>query len=330
MKPSFITRHRRPLFLSALAFAISGFGGFASAASPQNVRLDQDGAMAHVLEQDQGAFPTCWSTVAAEMIDAWRFSHGDARTGLHTSPLKFADDVWHLNRRPSYTGGDACKAINQMRANPDKFQLCNDVEANFATVAGFFSAEHDGYISVFKTNIDAQLEDLINRFKRELSADKIPVQAQNESQLLHDSCAVMSVEDEITNGNYTLLSNYEKVAAINQLAEDLAGPATDIFRTDLEQRLSADADFIEKFYSSALPATKERLAVQYSTQLVEKLKESGLNIDTKAFLKAAHGSVPPRQPSCFSRCAPKSSMPERSSLQPKFSNPDLSLSVSRP
>lgn len=79
-----------------------------------NVRLDQPPhSMAHVYVRDQGPFRDCYAAAAAQMIDAYRFSHGDTRYNLATSTLMAATQ----NARDEFfpklqiSHGDTCSCI---------------------------------------------------------------------------------------------------------------------------------------------------------------------------------------------------------------------------
>lgn len=60
-----------------------------------SVRLDRgENSMVHVAVRDQGSVPNCFAHVAAEIIDAWRFSHGDTNYAFQTSGLNLSFDYW--------------------------------------------------------------------------------------------------------------------------------------------------------------------------------------------------------------------------------------------
>jgi len=87
-----------------------------------NIRLDQNnGPMAHVAVRDQGSIGNCFAHVAAEVIDSWRFSHGDTNYPFQSSGMSLAFDYWgtEADKKPfsastnlqDNQGGDVASAL---------------------------------------------------------------------------------------------------------------------------------------------------------------------------------------------------------------------------
>jgi hypothetical protein len=58
-----------------------------------NIRLDQEnGPLAHLPIYDQDNFGSCYAYTAAQLIDAYRYSHGFSENKILTSPLKITAD----------------------------------------------------------------------------------------------------------------------------------------------------------------------------------------------------------------------------------------------
>ncbi len=82
-----------------------------------SVRLDDaGGSMEHVAVREQGSLPICYAEVAAQMADAWRFTHGDTNYSFQSSALFAALKYDHTNNSWELDGGgfekDALKQIN--------------------------------------------------------------------------------------------------------------------------------------------------------------------------------------------------------------------------
>mgnify|MGYP001560862862 CR=1 FL=1 len=85
------------------------------------------GSMEHVPVRDQGQFGNCYAHAAAQMYDAWRFSHGDQRFDHPSSGLMAAISyVESVNaekvkanhaedQKKNIDGGYACNVINSMK-----------------------------------------------------------------------------------------------------------------------------------------------------------------------------------------------------------------------
>lgn len=86
--------------------------------------------MEHVPVFDQSGTSLCHSFVAAEMIDAWRFSHGDKDYNFITSPvgnqIRKEAKNWYsvVEPDPKTLGGDPCPMVNFIRKNGN----CNEFD----------------------------------------------------------------------------------------------------------------------------------------------------------------------------------------------------------
>lgn len=86
-------------------------------------RLDAPGfSMNHVRIVDQRRFGDCYANAAAQLIDAYRFSHGDEKTDFHTSALVLASDTKLSEHSESVDAGRPCDAINEVAYSG----VCND------------------------------------------------------------------------------------------------------------------------------------------------------------------------------------------------------------
>lgn len=111
---------------------VLGFLAFSTlsvlAGSPcSEVRIDQGhGSMVHVPVRSQGPLGTCYAEVAAQVVDAYRFSHGDKNFGRPTSSLMTALYFAEETKRDSFEGGFSCPALN-LTAN---FGRCDELDLN--------------------------------------------------------------------------------------------------------------------------------------------------------------------------------------------------------
>ncbi|MCM2323149.1 MAG: hypothetical protein NDJ90_07780 [Oligoflexia bacterium] len=83
----------------------------------EEVRLDgPGGSMEHVAVRDQGELPICFGETAAQLTDAWRFTHGDTDYDFQTSGLIAALGTYHAeNEWELDNGGYAPNAIAAIR-----------------------------------------------------------------------------------------------------------------------------------------------------------------------------------------------------------------------
>ena len=116
------------IILSAYVFGILEFAlgsQFAIAdRAEEEVRLDiGTGPLAHVKTRDQGfGFGDCYANVAAGLVDAYRFSHGDKAYNFQSSALVLATEYSLEKGRDNTVGGDACAAFNAAA----RHGVCND------------------------------------------------------------------------------------------------------------------------------------------------------------------------------------------------------------
>ncbi|MGK5085073.1 hypothetical protein WDW37_17435 [Bdellovibrionota bacterium FG-1] len=96
----------------SLIFALSN--SVVAGTVTDEIRLDsKNGSMAFLKVLDQGDTLTCYAHTAAQLIDAYRFSHGDQQFHHRTSPLGLVagandeNDFWH-------DSGDTCPAVKHV------------------------------------------------------------------------------------------------------------------------------------------------------------------------------------------------------------------------
>jgi hypothetical protein len=70
--------------------------------------------MEHVMPMDQHDLPACYAFTAAQMVDAYRFSHGDTHYGHQTSGLAAALGTAVHNRQTSIAGGMICPVVDSI------------------------------------------------------------------------------------------------------------------------------------------------------------------------------------------------------------------------
>jgi hypothetical protein len=95
------------------------------------INLEDNGkSMSHVPVLDQGSAGYCYAYAAAELMDAWRFSHGDVRYHQHVSPIPLAmqqglaiSKEIHAPETSDYSvrfgeNGKTCPVINSIPKKP--------------------------------------------------------------------------------------------------------------------------------------------------------------------------------------------------------------------
>lgn len=108
-------------FLCLLGINISVWCRCVTSDSPE-IRLDKnDGPMSHVPVTNQGGLEICYAHVASQMVDAYRFSHGDTDYNHHTSELHAAllsaMHEYKENGKTSLDIGYLHKTINLLFSN---------------------------------------------------------------------------------------------------------------------------------------------------------------------------------------------------------------------
>ena len=118
--------------LFPVANAMAQSSASAVAVSCPNIRLDQGtNSMAHVAVRDQGSVPNCFAHVAAEIVDAWRFSHGDNNYAFQSSGLNLGFDYWgHKPNDKPFTDPDdpnigAGGNVPEALSVAEKYGVCN-------------------------------------------------------------------------------------------------------------------------------------------------------------------------------------------------------------
>lgn len=77
--------------LALIFFLLIPFAHASGMEAPDEINLnDPGGSMEHVAVREQGHFEICYAEVAAQMADAWRFSHGDKEYAFQTSAMTLA------------------------------------------------------------------------------------------------------------------------------------------------------------------------------------------------------------------------------------------------
>ncbi len=99
--------------MKVIFFLVAFFG--IRALCCEDVRLDRDpNILGHVPAWDQGDNGTCWAFTATQLIDGYRFSHGDTDYQHLTSPLMVAA-AGVANNAGNYSWGNQIKAIDMVR-----------------------------------------------------------------------------------------------------------------------------------------------------------------------------------------------------------------------
>jgi hypothetical protein len=77
------------------------------------------GSMEHVSARDQDDFSDCFAVAAAELTDAWRFSHGEGAPWKQSAAILVEGPAMVLQRKDEYngTGGEIDDAIRVFRKN---------------------------------------------------------------------------------------------------------------------------------------------------------------------------------------------------------------------
>jgi hypothetical protein len=141
----------RGLFTSTVGVMLSCCLIAASSAysSDFTIRLDDEGKPFSVIPpRDQSSLGTCYAHAAANLVDAYRFSHGDYRTDFFTSPeaaaITSAARSFHLS---TLDGGFATDVINTLRetgsCSDSVFKAAfggDEAPVNIAVLSNFHSA----------------------------------------------------------------------------------------------------------------------------------------------------------------------------------------------
>jgi len=120
-KKIFSLKNSTKIFLLILLFSFLSERALYAAYSSSNcqyLRMDEaGGTMEHIPVMDQGDTKFCFSYAATQMVDAYRFSHGDGRLYHKTSPIAAAIKMFLYKKDKSNLqgGGDQCKIANYVR-----------------------------------------------------------------------------------------------------------------------------------------------------------------------------------------------------------------------
>jgi hypothetical protein len=115
--------HIFTLFLESVVALILILGPGLAQGNEHVFRLDVPPySMSHVQHANQGPFLDCYANTAAMMIDAFRYSHGDADYGFQSSALMLAADVSRAQGKRDLSFGYPWEAVHQARISG----ICND------------------------------------------------------------------------------------------------------------------------------------------------------------------------------------------------------------
>jgi hypothetical protein len=105
-----------PLLVSLLLLLLGASPRQAPAARPglQKLRVQLDrypGSFSYIPVRDQRNLGICYAETAAQLIDSYRFSHGDPHTEVQTSGLHAAFVISQNQHRNTVEGGHVCEAV---------------------------------------------------------------------------------------------------------------------------------------------------------------------------------------------------------------------------
>lgn len=302
--------HRaRPLIFAALIISLFQNGGIANETSARNpavarseVRLDAPPySMAHVSPIDQRPIPDCYANAAAEMIDAYRFSHGDKNPKFRTSALVLTAHYKELNGLNDFAGGLSCGAVKAVH----NFGICNDLalRAQNGTRVEEYTAKYVSWQSQIEALASFQraLDSFNAEYRREIGAggsgQPIPrlIQGQLACALKHD------FENPFSTG---LMEQLREITALLHLKSNVEIELSKLFRAfwkaksvyfqnerEAEKKASADAQTIiqemtkGEFSSKSLPSVariKDLLMYSSPVELLDELTQktcTGVNLE---------------------------------------------------
>jgi hypothetical protein len=155
-----------------------------------DVRLDQQGAMVHVPVTFQGQVGICYAHAAAQMIDAYRFSHsapeGDTHYEHLTSPLELASQFMaSSDPKSDFDDGTyaVCPVVNYLRdhescdensvaklyQNGIRINLVNDLRKPYLDFQKYLKTSKLQAASVTLQNLDTVLTQDLSEFQNQLS-----------------------------------------------------------------------------------------------------------------------------------------------------------------
>ncbi len=244
-----------------------------NASDSTSFRLDEgNGSMAKVRARDQGHYNDCYANTAAEMIDAWRFSHGDRRIDLSTSAIKLAIDAANATGKAEIGKSSPCLTVNIIKQRGAR--LCNDRSLQGRT------GEHveiyaDRYLQVQRQIASAyqfrdQLADLVNRFR---AAEGMGMSSNSSPLVMEDACHVIALEESTPR---SLAKVNQSIIAMLKLADDIHGSSLAFGRSTLPLQLARSADANEKDYSNR-KKTQENEAKQFAQDVLNDMRRNGFN-----------------------------------------------------
>jgi hypothetical protein len=188
---------RNEILLAAFAFTLGVAGPGAAcaadwaknAASCPTIRLDDPGKSFHDMPiQDQNPYGICYAFSAAQMIDAWRYSHGrqppEGGYGRMTSPFPIAARMsLQAGSLDSLTGGLISDALHDVQTHGS----C-DHKAVFQGTKGGPGSWEDKYISTLRTaynKMTAFLKDKVTLRRLAAEADEQHAEVEEYVEFRH-------------------------------------------------------------------------------------------------------------------------------------------------
>jgi hypothetical protein len=260
------------------AFAIALTTASADSGCP-DIRLDQKGSMVHVPVTFQGQVGICYAHAAAQMVDAYRFSHlppqGDTNYEHLTSPLELASQFMQASDPKSdFDDGTykVCPVINYLKnhgscdenevsklyQNGIAINLVNDLRKPFLDFQKYLKASKLNPASVSLRGLDPVLDEELGSFQEQLSALADP----SVKALLPDAEAILQV---------LLQPDYN--SAMNLLLKPLC---TSSFMQTMSSGISCSETQV-KAGSKTIPAVHELLAAENAQPIAAKICSNFFN-----------------------------------------------------
>jgi hypothetical protein len=174
-----------------------------------DVRLDDKGkSMENVPALDQLSFGDCYAEVASEMVDAYRFSHGDKRTNLHSEPLMTAIEIGQSKGWKDLDYGyTPCQAVDDFRKN-GACNMASVIEKDGETPESYM-ARYIGFQNSIATLAQSTTANA-DQISREVSGDSVSIcdDLANGGMARGSGAAVSSIQtDLLKNGNVAMMES---------------------------------------------------------------------------------------------------------------------------
>lgn len=244
-------------------------------ANDVSVRLDIDGPLKTVPVMDQDGKQFCYAYATAQLIDAYRFSHGDGRTDHITSPVKLAVDASAIDRQ--VPGG------NSSRTDPNYMFPWNAIEA----AKKYGSCNHlkirdnfpDGNLEKYIDTIKSYHSQIEEMARLQWSRDKMEPVLEQCSGFINRNTGVTLTADQIysalsANNPIEALEKYYKIQCSENIIPISLPDYSSYYKVGFSQKGKLTSDFspiIEKALNDKIP-----LGIVYCQNILKEKNYPGI------------------------------------------------------